>query len=261
MRTRRAVLGAAAVVAAPSLASIGPVRRRLTPVVWSPRLSGTGASSQGHVALTFDDGPDRASTPHFLTLLDALGVRATFFLLGRHVRDAGLVREMTDAGHDLGVHGWDHRPVVLRGPRALRDDLVRTRALLEDHTGRAVAWYRPPYGLHTVHSSWAARSAGLQTVLWTAWGRDWESRATPSSVTRRVLHGTSPGGTVLLHDSDRTSAPGSWHTTLAATEMLVHTWHERGLTVGPLGEHLRCDEAATPRTGLREGRPHVAPRG
>ena len=75
-----------------------------------------------HVALTFDDGPDRDSTPAFLGLLDALDVRATFFVLGAHLGDRGLVREMAAAGHEIGVHGWDHRPVVLhrRGPAARR---------------------------------------------------------------------------------------------------------------------------------------------
>ncbi len=238
MNALRVAAAAAALVAAPSLVSLGPLRRALTPVVWSPRLSGLAPEAFAHVALTFDDGPDESSTPRFLRLLDELGVRATFFLLGRHVDDPGLVREMAGAGHELGVHGWDHRPVVLRGPRALRDDLLRTRHLIEDLTGCGVAWYRPPFGLHTASSAWAARAAGLETVLWTAWGRDWERRATPGTVTARVLHSTAPGGTVLLHDSDRTSAPDSWRTALAATEVLVRTWQERGLTVGTLADHL-----------------------
>ncbi|MEO6510756.1 MAG: polysaccharide deacetylase family protein, partial [Nocardioides sp.] len=115
MSKGRLVLTAAALAAAPSLVSIGPVRRVLTPAVWSPRLSGLSADARGRIALTFDDGPDRASTPRFLSLLEGLGVRATFFLLGRHVDDPGLVRAMSGAGHELGVHGWDHRPVVLHG--------------------------------------------------------------------------------------------------------------------------------------------------
>jgi peptidoglycan/xylan/chitin deacetylase (PgdA/CDA1 family) len=228
--------GSAALLATPSLASLGGVRRALTPAVLPMRLS--GQTDTNHVALTFDDGPDRVSTPRFLTLLDRLGVRATFFLLGRHVDDVGLVQEMAAADHELAVHGWDHRPVALHGPRQLREGIRRTRELLEDTTGRQVAWYRPPYGLVTTHAWWAARSAGLETVLWTAWGRDWEHRASVGSIVGRVLADTRPGGTVLLHDSDRTSAAGSWQSTLAATEVLVETWRERGTPVGTLGAHL-----------------------
>jgi peptidoglycan/xylan/chitin deacetylase (PgdA/CDA1 family) len=115
--------------------------------------------------------------------------------------------------------------------------LVRTRDLVEDVIDAPVRWYRPPYGLVTPTGWWAAGRAGLRTVLWSAWGRDWERRATPSSVTRLVTAQLRPGGTVLLHDSDRTSAVGSWRTTLVATEELVVRWRQSGLEVGGLDSH------------------------
>jgi peptidoglycan/xylan/chitin deacetylase (PgdA/CDA1 family) len=211
------------------------VRAALTPRVAPERLS--GLSNRPHVALTFDDGPDPVSTPSFLGLLDRLGVRSTFFVLGRHLGDRGLLREMAAAGHEIGVHGWDHRPVALHGPRRLRDGIRRTSELVEDATGHSVRWYRPPYGLLTTGALWSARSTGLATVLWSAWGRDWERRATATSVARLVDHQLRPGGTVLLHDSDRTSAPESWRTTLEATAHLVPRWQAAGLEVGPLATH------------------------
>lgn len=224
-----------AIVASPSLVSIGPLRRAITPALAPAQLS--GLSSRNHVALTFDDGPDVASTPSFIRLLDELGVTATFFVLGAHLGDGVLLREMAAAGHGIGVHGWDHRPVALTGPRVLLDGLRRTRDRIEDVTGAAVCWYRPPYGLLTPHACWAADRAGLRTVLWSAWGRDWERRATPSSVAGLVTEQLRPGGTVLLHDSDRTSAPGSWRTTLIAAELLVQRWLAAGLEVGGLESH------------------------
>lgn len=237
MRTGAALGAAATLAAAPSLASLGPVRRRLTPHLLPPALS--GISSERHVALTYDDGPDRISTPYILRLLEQLGVHATFFVLGRHLHEHDLVAEMLARGHEIGVHGWDHRPVALHSPGALRDGIRRTRDLVEDRTGTPVRWYRPPYGLLTLPAWWAARSNGLETVLWSAWGRDWERTATPDRVVRLVEQQLRPGGTVLLHDSDRTSAPGSWRVTLAATARLVSGWQERDLPVGPLREHGR----------------------
>ncbi len=196
-----------------------------------------GVSDTQHVALTFADGPDTTSTPRFLACLEALDVRATFFVLGRHLGDGALVREMSARGHEVGVHGWDHRPTLMHAPRRLADDVRRTRDLVEDLTGKPVSWYRPPYGLITSTSLWAAHSAGLRSVLWSAWGRDWEAGATASSVTALVSRQLSPGGTVLLHDSDRTSAPESWRATLGATQLLLTRWQEAGLDVGPLAEH------------------------
>ena len=213
--------------AVPALTSIGPLRTR-----FAPALSGVG--DPGHVALTFDDGPHPLSTPRFLEVLDRLRVRATFFLLGRWAaRAPGLVADLVAAGHEVGLHGYDHRCLLLRGPRATYDDLARGR----DAIGIPVRWYRPPYGVLTGAALGAARRLGLAPVLWTAWGEDWIARATPDSVYRTVLADLAGGGTVLLHDSDVTSAPGSWRATLGALPPLVATCRERGLTIGPLNGH------------------------
>jgi len=106
-----------------------------------------------------------------------------------------------------------------------------------DVTGTEVRWYRPPYGVLTTEALVAAHAAGLRTVLWSAWGRDWERAATPESVAHRVASALRPGGTVLLHDTDRTSAPGSWRATLAASGLLLADWADRGYDVGPLRDH------------------------
>jgi peptidoglycan/xylan/chitin deacetylase (PgdA/CDA1 family) len=221
----------AAAYAAPVLSTYGPLRNRVM-----PRLAGRGRPD--HVALTFDDGPDPLSTPLFLRLLDERRVHATFFLLGNQaVRAPGLVREIAAAGHEIAVHGWLHRPLVLRGPRATRDDLARARDTIGDLTGRTPRLFRPPYGVMSTAAHLAARRLDLTPVLWTAWGEDWRARATPESVHRTVTADLRGGGTVLLHDSDCTSAPGSWRATLGAVPRILDTCALRGLSVGPLRDH------------------------
>lgn len=235
MRVRR-VLGAAVAAGAvvewgPALTSVAPARR-----VALPRLA--GLSTRDHIALTYDDGPDPASTPHFLELLERHGVSATFFLLGEFAaRYAGLTRELAEAGHELAVHGWDHQCLAWKPPGRLTDELRRSKHTIEDITGVRVQWYRPPYGVLTGRGLRAAHRSGLGTVLWSAWGRDWSRGATPGSVVARVTRAVQPGGTVLLHDTDRTSAPGSWRATLGASEMLLETWAQRSTGIGPLREH------------------------
>jgi peptidoglycan-N-acetylglucosamine deacetylase len=66
---------------------------------------------------------------------------------------------------------------------------------------------------------------------------DWSRSATPESIVRTVNQSLRPGGTVLLHDTDRTSAPGSWRRTLVATRSLLDKWAALEVPVGPLGEH------------------------
>src|SRR5581483_6457754 len=130
-----------------------------------------------------DDGPDAASTPAFLGVLAGLGWRATFFVLGTQVRRApGLVREIVAAGHEIGVHGDEHRYLIARGPRAVAGDLTRAVATASEAAGTAVRWWRPPYGVLSGPALISAHHLGLQPVLWSAWGRDWRGEATGQSV-------------------------------------------------------------------------------
>ncbi|MFJ9671054.1 polysaccharide deacetylase family protein [Streptomyces sp. NPDC101221] len=233
----RVVCATAPVVAA-ALAHVGPAatwlpglrRRRF------PGLAGQGSPS--HVALTFDDGPDPGSTPRFLDALDVLGVRATFFVLGENVvRHPEVARELVRRGHELAVHGWTHDRPWWPSPARDARELLRTARVVGEVADRAPHWYRPPYGILTSGRWAAARRAGLRPVLWTAWGKDWRHDATPASVRATVAADLRGGGTILLHDTDHASAPGSWRATLGALPDLVRDCREAGLTVGPLGEH------------------------
>jgi peptidoglycan/xylan/chitin deacetylase (PgdA/CDA1 family) len=231
----RSVLAGAAVALAahalPAVTASSPVRQR-----FAPRLSGLG--NQTRVALTLDDGPHPVATPRFLDLLDRERVQATFFLLGQElVRNPGLGKEIVAAGHEIAVHGWEHRMLVLRGPRATADDITRAHEYIAEVTGVTPRWYRPPYGVLSTAAAVTARRLGLTPVLWTSWGRDWETRADPDFVYETVVRDLHGGGTVLLHDSDCTSAPGSWAATLGALPRILAECDHRGLKVGPLRSH------------------------
>jgi peptidoglycan/xylan/chitin deacetylase (PgdA/CDA1 family) len=240
MSDRYRVLRAASALVplAAALAHIGPAatwlpgpRRRLL-----PGLAGRGRP--GHVALTFDDGPDPASTPRFLDVLDDLGVRATFFVLGENVtRHPAVAAETVRRGHELAVHGWTHDRPWLPSPGRDARELVRAARAVCGVTGRWPYWYRPPYGILTSGRWAAARRSGLRPVLWTAWGRDWTPDATPASVHRTAAADLRGGGTLLLHDSDHASAPGSWHASLGALPAVVAGCRAAGLAVGPLEAH------------------------
>ncbi|MFE7209633.1 polysaccharide deacetylase family protein [Streptomyces sp. NPDC001698] len=201
-----------------------------------PGLAGTGRPD--HVALTFDDGPDPASTPRFLDELDRLHVRATFFVLGGRVaRFPGLTRHIAERGHELAVHGWTHsRPWLPAPVRDVRETALAALAV-HDTTGLRPRWYRPPYGILTAGRWAAARHAGLRPVLWTAWGRDWTADATPASVRTTVTADLRGGGTILLHDTDHACAPNSWQAALGALPGLLRACHDAGWSVGPLSEH------------------------
>jgi len=227
--------------ALPGAVGLGPLRVRLF-----PRLAGLGRP--GHVALTFDDGPDPLSTPRFLDELDRLGWRATFFMLGDMARKApSLAAEVARRGHEVAVHGDVHRSHLLRRPGEVAADLARATDTIAEATGRRPVWLRPPYGAVSAGTLKAARALSLRLVLWSGWGRDWRSAATPASVAAEVLADLRPGATILLHDSDCTSAPGCWHAALGALEELRRC--RQDLDFGPLGDHFRPGPASQAEPG------------
>ncbi|HTW08132.1 MAG TPA: polysaccharide deacetylase family protein [Acidimicrobiales bacterium] len=228
---------ALAVQLAPAISGVRWARNR-----YLPELAGVGVA--GHIALTFDDGPDRASTPSFLDALDDLEWKATFFMLATMARSSpDLVAEVAKRGHEVAVHGSRHSNHLGRGPAWVSRDMLAARDLLGDLTGQAPRWVRPPYGAVSSSTLWAARRASLQTVLWTTWGRDWRARATRDSIVADVQATLVPGATVLLHDSDCTSAPGSWKATLATLPLLSELWTSAGLRVGTLSTHGLAEPA------------------
>lgn len=215
----------------PSVTATGPLRRALLPGL-------CGVSDAAHVALTFDDGPDPASTPQILDGLAAHDVRATFFVLGAQLAaHPELGQRIVADGHELAAHGWTHRPHLLRTPADTARDLRRARDCVASVSGAQPRWWRPPHGIPTGAGLLAARRLGLRPVLWTADGRDWRAEATAQSVAAEIAARLRPGAVVLLHDSDAMSAPGSWRATLGALPLLLAACARLDLTVGPLAEH------------------------
>lgn len=208
-------LGAAALWSAPA------------PAAFAPALAGalgirTRLAGRRGVAITFDDGPHPDGTPAVLAELERLGVTATFFLTGEQVeRFPLLATEIAAAGHGIGLHGYRHRLLLLRSPRAVAQDLDRAFAATEDSTGASPVCFRPPYGVFSLASLELVRRRGWEPLLWSRWGCDWRARETPASIARRATASLSPGDVVLLHDADHYSSAGSWRRTVAALPAIV----------------------------------------
>lgn len=231
MHAGRVTAAALAVHILPAGTWLPPVRR-----TFFPGLHGVG--DPGHVALTFDDGPDPVATPQFLEVLGELDVRGTFFLLGEQVRDnPGITSVVAENGHELAVHGWKHHRPLMPGDPPDWTGIARTKREIQSVTGLTPVWYRPAYGILTAGRWAAARRSGLRTVLWSAWGKDWTSYATASSVRAEVGRDLRGGATILLHDSDSHSAPGCWRAALEALPRIVSAARDMGLRIGPLAEH------------------------
>jgi len=181
------------------------------------------------LALTFDDGPNPAVTPHLLDLLDRYQARATFFLIGRYVRACpGLAAESAARGHVLGNHTDTHPSLVWLSAGRIAEELNRCQEAIEQATGRRARWMRPPYGFRGPQLWSAVRQAGLEGVaMWSVTGRDWKMQ--PASRVVERLRRVRAGDIVLLHDGDPRALEGNRRHTLAALEACLPRWKDAGL--------------------------------
>ncbi|HKO25903.1 MAG TPA: polysaccharide deacetylase family protein [Solirubrobacteraceae bacterium] len=197
---------------------LAPVNADAARAVGLPRTLPEAAG----IALTFDDGPHPEGTPAMLGVLARAGHRATFFVIGEQVRRRPeLAREIAARGHLIALHGDRHRLQLRLTAAQLREDLKRGRATIEDATGVAVALHRPPYGIYSPAGLEEVRTAGMEPLLWSRWGKDWRRLTTPERIAARASRDLAPGDVILLHDADFYNARNSHRRTAQALELIV----------------------------------------
>jgi peptidoglycan/xylan/chitin deacetylase (PgdA/CDA1 family) len=183
----------------------------------------------GKIALTFDDGPTPL-TLEYLNVLEQLGVRATFFLVGGLCAEhPELVQAIADRGHELAGHGYTHRRFTALKDTELREELWRTRALLPP-TASSRALVRPPHGAVSLSTLFACARQGFTTVLWSLNSGDWCSQ-NAAEVEQAFLGQTATAGEiVLLHEGQ------SW--TMQALPAIVGALEKAGHELVTVGELL-----------------------
>jgi peptidoglycan/xylan/chitin deacetylase (PgdA/CDA1 family) len=220
---------------------LAPVNRRAAAMAGLPR---TLPGARG-VALTFDDGPHPEGTPAMLEVLARHGACATFFAVGEQVRRRpALMARVAAEGHRVALHCDRHRLQSRLSARAVRDDLRRGAAAVEDAIGGPVRWHRPPYGIYSPAGLQAVRDAELAPLLWSRWGRDWRRLTSPERIATKAMRALLPGDVILLHDADFYNARDSHRRTAGALELMLVELASRRL-----GTVLPADELASAHTG------------
>lgn len=195
---------------------------------WYGRTFTGLARGTKQLALTYDDGPN---DPHTLRLLEVLAthnVRATFFLIGRYVRQRPeLAREVVKAGHVVGNHTFTHPLLTLKSVAEVRQELCDCRSVLQDAVGEHSHLFRPPFGGRRPAVLRVARELGLEPVMWNVTGYDWN--APPSAVIeRKVSRQICGGDVVLLHDGGHKHLGADRSQTVAATDHLISRYKSEG---------------------------------
>ena len=180
------------------------------------------------IALTYDDGPN---DPHTMRLLEVLArheVHATFFLIGRYVTQLPeIVREVAAGGHIVGNHTFTHPLLTLKSNTEIRKQLTDCRAALHDAVDLPSTLFRPPFGGRRPAVLRIARELGLQPVMWSVTGYDWN--APPAAVIERKCSRQILGGDViLLHDGGHKQMGADRSQTVQATINMIQRYKSEG---------------------------------
>jgi len=190
-----------------------------------------GDSTAKRVALTFDDGPDPATTASLLEVLKRHRIKAAFFPIGTKIRDyPEMIRQVDREGHVLGNHSYRHvwwtNFLISRG---LDREIRMAQEAIEAAVGKVPAYFRPPMGLTNPHLRGVLKEHGLLVVGWDV--RPFDTTASAEKVIRRVLKKIRNGSIIALHDTGRSPAELT-----RLTDELVTKIKDREYTFGELEE-------------------------
>jgi peptidoglycan-N-acetylglucosamine deacetylase len=197
------------------------------------------------LALTFDDGPNPTITPVLLDLLDKYNAKATFFMIGRFVRQCPeLARDVAVRGHLIGNHTQTHPNLFWLSPRAVRNELQQCQSVLQDAVGAAAKVFRPPFGLRNPWVVSAARELRMQTVMWTLLPGDWREKSVewltgrmhPIADKAQNMANCSSGDVLCLHDGAHRQLNGDRSRTIKALEYCLPRWRDLGLKFVTIAE-------------------------
>jgi peptidoglycan/xylan/chitin deacetylase (PgdA/CDA1 family) len=190
------------------------------------------------IALTYDDGPNDPHTLHLLEVLAKHDARATFFLIGRFVEQRpDIVREIVRAGHAIGNHTFTHPNLIFLGDTETHAQLERCQQAVTQAAGQTPRLFRPPFGGRRPGTFQIARSLGLEPIMWSVTGFDWN--APPAErIVKRVSANARGGDVILLHDGSHLGMGGDRAQTVAATDELLRPWKSEGYEFATIAEML-----------------------
>jgi peptidoglycan/xylan/chitin deacetylase (PgdA/CDA1 family) len=214
---------------------------------WYGRTFTGLARGTKQLALTYDDGPN---DPHTLRLLEVLArhnVRATFFLIGRFVRQRpDIVREVVKAGHVVGNHTFTHPLLTFKSEAEIGGELTDCRTALQDVIGEHSNLFRPPFGGRRPAVLRIVRELSLEPVMWNVTGYDWNAPPA-AAIENKVTKQMRGGDVILLHDGGHREMGADRSQTVIVTNRLITDYlaegyefvtilqmmHKAGVCVGP----------------------------
>lgn len=158
-------------------------------------------TSEKHVFLSFDDGPNPLVTPWVLHLLQSYNFKATFFLIGKNALEfPEIVRNIQSHKHQIGNHSLNHKNAFKTSLQEYLDDVDAGQNALESLAIKTKL-FRPPYGKLT-NKAFQKIKFKSRIVLWDIISEDYGNKKSEVLLCK-LIRQTRPGSIVVFHDSEK----------------------------------------------------------
>jgi peptidoglycan/xylan/chitin deacetylase (PgdA/CDA1 family) len=209
-------------------------------------------SDPRQLALTYDDGPNETSTLPLLDVLAKYGVKATFFVIGRHVRSRpAIARQVAEAGHAIGNHTYSHPNLFFTSLKRFRRELEICERVLTETIGEHARLFRPPFGAKRPSILTAARNMGYKAIKWSVTCYDWKP-TTADRIEQHAVRQIRGGDLILMHDGHHHEMGADRSHTVEATERLIRRYHDQGYKFVTIPEMMKEDTVEDSNTKQAE---------
>ena len=150
--------------------------------------------------LTFDDGPHPAATPFVLEALQKYNARATFFCIGKNVKEyPQIYRRLLVDGHRVGNHTHDHLNGWKTDDGKYLDNIWEAAQLIDSDL------FRPPYGRIKKFQARLLEGAHrpYRIIMWDVLSADFDTSLTGDRCAKNVIRYAQPGSIIVFHDSEK----------------------------------------------------------
>jgi peptidoglycan/xylan/chitin deacetylase (PgdA/CDA1 family) len=190
------------------------------------------------VYLTFDDGPNPTATPQLLDVLAQHQVRATFFVIDKHMtrETAPLVRRAFEEGHAVAIH-WHSRELMFKSPSYVASTIQEAAARMELVTGyQACRAFRPHAGNRSIPMIMGAAKAGFLVVGWSwmAFDFNWFRQRNADDLVPRLTRIASPGDVIVIHDGHHKNPRADRRYAVETVDRLIPELRKRGFEFGTI---------------------------
>jgi len=232
-----------------------PIERALNPAYWLRHWKGQdrydaatallehGDPNLNEVALTIDDGPDPLYGPAIADYLKQQGVAATFFVVGKRVKQYPAILRAIDAdGFEIGNHTYDHQRLDQLKPHEVANEIKFCSRDIEEVTGKRPAIMRPPGVQYNDTVLNTAKALGYVTVSWTCGAKDYDPQPA-QFIAQRVIDRSEAGSIIILHQD----TPN----TLKALPYIISGLRQRGFTFVTISQMLDHLHAKLPAASVK----------